>query len=152
MVVIDVQNGFDDPKWGTRNNPKAEECIAILIDAWRVNAACTGSTERSSKFSSEHHALATALQRTSDELFVVAIAVNVNGLDERNTGLSRALCTIGDGISMNLIDSKLPPLDHANLRQAFGRAKTALTNLSVSADDDATAVKDAERAQRAGTG
>jgi nicotinamidase-related amidase len=36
LVVIDVQQGFDDAAfWGPRDNPDAERRIADLLDAWR---------------------------------------------------------------------------------------------------------------------
>jgi len=35
LILIDVQNVWDHPKWGRRNNPDAEVNIAKLLYAWR---------------------------------------------------------------------------------------------------------------------
>ena len=31
LVLIDVQNGFDHRRWGSRNNPQAEDNIARIL-------------------------------------------------------------------------------------------------------------------------
>jgi nicotinamidase-related amidase len=35
LLVVDVQQGFDAPKLGRRNNPAMETRVAELLDAWR---------------------------------------------------------------------------------------------------------------------
>ncbi len=36
LIVVDVQQGFGDPRWGAPNNPACEENIRALVGAWRA--------------------------------------------------------------------------------------------------------------------
>ncbi len=36
LIVVDVQVGFDDPAWGTRNNPACEQNVAALVSRWEA--------------------------------------------------------------------------------------------------------------------
>lgn len=35
LILIDVQKGFDEPQWGTRNNKFAEKNMAKILKVWR---------------------------------------------------------------------------------------------------------------------
>jgi nicotinamidase-related amidase len=39
LIVIDVQRAFEEPGWGARNNPGAEQRIAAAIAGWRRRGA-----------------------------------------------------------------------------------------------------------------
>lgn len=39
LVLVDVQRGFEDPVWGRRDNPAADENIAALVEAWMTAGA-----------------------------------------------------------------------------------------------------------------
>jgi nicotinamidase-related amidase len=38
LIIVDVQKSFNDPSWGRRNNPDAEENIVQILDKWRATS------------------------------------------------------------------------------------------------------------------
>lgn len=50
LIIIDVQKGFDNPIWGRRNNPTAEENISRLLVAWRRTRRPVFHVKHMSKF------------------------------------------------------------------------------------------------------
>lgn len=55
LLIIDVQRAIDHPSWGERNHPEAEQNIASLLEAWRMDGRpiyhiAHDSTERASHY------------------------------------------------------------------------------------------------------
>lgn len=37
LILIDIQQGFEEPGWGKRNNPRAEQNASLLLNFFRKN-------------------------------------------------------------------------------------------------------------------
>ena len=51
LILIDIQQGFNDPRWGARNNPQAESKAALLLSEWRKQHAPIFHVQHSSRLS-----------------------------------------------------------------------------------------------------
>ncbi len=98
LIVIDVQDAIDDPRWGPRNNPGAEAVIAELLAAWRAEALPIfhvrhDSTEPGSPYrpNSPGHGFKPAARPLARET-VIAKSTNSAFV---GTGLEEALDEIG---------------------------------------------------------
>ncbi len=81
LVVVDVQQAFDDPSWGTRNNPRCEENIAALIEHWRAHGRPLvfvrhDSDEPGSTLAPDHPGHAFKEEITGEPDLLVAKSVN----------------------------------------------------------------------------
>jgi nicotinamidase-related amidase len=77
LLLIDVQQGFDDPSWGRRNNPEADTNIAALREAftdtgWPVVYVKHDSTDPASPLHPSHpgNQLKTYLAEIEPDLLV----------------------------------------------------------------------------------
>ncbi|MFD8891643.1 cysteine hydrolase family protein [Streptomyces sp. NPDC059566] len=84
LLVIDVQQGFDEESfWGPRNNPAAEENIAALMDAWwaagrPVVLVRHASVQPGSVLAADHpgHAFKDLVEKRREGALVITKTVN----------------------------------------------------------------------------
>lgn len=84
LLVIDVQQGFDEESfWGPRNNPAAEDNIAALMDAWReagrpVVLVRHASVQPGSVLAADHpgHAFKDLVEKRREGALVITKTVN----------------------------------------------------------------------------
>lgn len=50
LIVIDVQNGFEDPFFGKRNNPDCEDNVRTLLQHWRATGQPVVLVRHDSKY------------------------------------------------------------------------------------------------------
>jgi nicotinamidase-related amidase len=103
LLLIDVQNYFDDPSQGRRNNPNAEENMAQLLHMWRKTNRPIIHIQHISKPSLAHH----------PGRDIKAIVAPLHGEPVFIKNVNSAF--IGTNLEMYLRDSKIETLVIAGL-------------------------------------
>ena len=67
LLVIDVQQGFLDPAWGSRNNPEAEANVVRLLAIWRRGHRPIRHVHHSSRSAAGHFFRGTPGHRPKPE-------------------------------------------------------------------------------------
>lgn len=77
LIVIDAQQGFDDPWWGRRDNPDCDSNIAALVEHWSVQGRPLVYVQHASRTpdsplhpASAGHQLKSYLDRHTPDLLV----------------------------------------------------------------------------------
>jgi nicotinamidase-related amidase len=106
LIVVDVQQAFEDPSWGERNNPACEENIAALIEHWRAHGRPLvfvrhDSAEPGSTLAPDHHgnAFKDLVTGEPDLLVIKSVNSSFHGEPDLQTWLDgqgiRTICICG---------------------------------------------------------
>ncbi len=115
LMIVDVQQAIDDPKWGPRNNPDAEGRIAELLAAWREAAMPVvhvrhDFTEERSPYRPDApgHAFKDEAMPRADETVVGKSANSAfvaTGLDETLTGMGATTLVVCGVLTHNSLEA-----------------------------------------------
>ena len=98
LLLIDVQKYFDDPRQGRRNNPNAEENMALLLNEWRKSDRPVIHVQHISNPSLAHHSGRDIKEIVAPRPEELVIVKNVNS------------AFIGTNLEANLRESEIETL------------------------------------------